>query len=450
MVTVTAFGTLTLVTGLSRLRDLLPGERSSVLLLGLLLIAYSSVALVFSEVISTRRLAVSGSSHLRLFRSLDLPIQHVVLRFGLIPCLRRIIPVGYLSLIFLLVFMEASDVYFFVLTLAGTAILLSGSIAVFAILYFASSPPQRTRLGGSTIILALLSGYILGSITSAAVPVLTSREGNAMDTWNLLGTVIVSAAAVTIALLSIGSLKLWRDLGYSPILVSKATPGSNRRPTTSMIVILISDLLNSKQGSVVVTSLTMWIAFLGALIGASNLLPVQLGLPAGQGARYEMGLAIVLSLGLIEPALQRVGPTVKLYHFRFLWENGAGFLSTILAPLIVYGASGLLVGGFISVAAFLVFGDWSPIAVLSGLITSLSAVLAEALSRPPLTTDGTKAADITDAFLTLVLIGPCAVILALEPQASTFWLVAYSLLTMTGAAVCLHFRQMNLQSSSIQ
>lgn len=422
--TAIALGTFITVSGLSLLRQTLPADRSTVLLVGLLIILYLSASLVFVETFSNRKLAVSGSAHLELLRSLDVPLQHVVIRWGLIPCLRRLSVVSYLSLMFIALFADRSDLYLQVVIVTCGALLLTGTTVIFIVLRFATTTPQQPRLSGLTIVFTLTSGYLLGRLASAIAAVITSVEPH-IDSGLL--TVIIAGTGIAAALFSMMSIRLWRCLEYRRLLISRNPTSAHpvwkpQRAASLVVAILFKELFSSKQGSVIVTSLTIWLTILGTLIGASELLPLQVNIPPEQLSGGQLGLSIILSLGVIEPALQRIGPTAKLYYyyFRFLWDNGSGYASRILAPLAIYSIVGTVIGGFISSCFFLLLGSWSPVALLSGLITSLSAVLADVLARAPLTTDRTKAADITDALLTMILLAPLAFTVTLDPQTVIF------------------------------
>jgi hypothetical protein len=159
-----------------------------------------------------------------------------------------------------------------------------------------------------------------------------------------------------------------------------------------------------------------------------------------------VGITVLLSLGVTEPTLYRIGPTAKLYHYRFAWENGFSATAIVTWLVGIYVLTGAAIGGFVFAGSLLVLGALAPGAVLAGVIVAAAGIIAESFSRPPTTTDGTKSNDVMDALFTFLLISPCSLILVVSPEFSTVLLLGYSIFLTLGAAVCLHQRLLSLRS----
>jgi hypothetical protein len=441
-------GTMVFASTMSVLRDgPLRHDTAAVLSWGFLAILYSAVATVLTEVVSSRRLAVSGTPHLELFRAIELPLPQVVLRYGLIPALRRTGILWYSAAVFLLVFFEESSSYASVVGASASVLVLASCACAYCVLHFASTPAQRVGLCWRYVLLALILGSMLGAATGFLLPQLPRLGGSAEDPPRFLPALysLVAAASGVLILLSV---RAWRRLSYFRISLGSERAGS-RPPVAKFGRFVVTDLLSSKQGSVIATIVLAWTAVVGVLLGARAILPLQSALGPGELHNALVGAAVLLSLGVTEPMLHRVGPTAKLHHYRFAWENGFSATAIVVRLLGIYVMAGAVIGGFVCLAAFLALDLPVPGAVLAGSIVAASGVVAESLSRPPTTTDGTKSNDVMDGLFTLLLISPCSLILVVSPEFSAVLLLGYSILLILGAAVCLHQRLLSLRSKSM-
>ncbi|MEZ2389916.1 hypothetical protein AB6813_10270 [bacterium RCC_150] len=430
------------VSGMSVLRDgPLRDNAEGVLTWGLLGILYGSVAVVLSEVISSRRLAVSGTPHLELFRAMGLPIQQVALRYGLIPVARRMAPLWLLSTAFLVVFYKPGQHYFGILVAAMSVLLLASSACFYSVVRFASAPARRTGPRWSPYVVTLVLGLILGGATE----VLGSQwkvaglDVHALQLLPPLSLLALGSSAMLIFL----SIRVWRNLAYRKILLG--SHHGRRGTRSSFIAFVVSDLFSSKQGSVISTIILAWIGISGFLVGANNLLPFTIGLNNEDLQRSLIGLAVLFSLGVSEPMLARIGPAAKLHQYRFIWENGGSAPRIVGSLSGAYLLLGVLVGAFVFFGAFLTLGALVPGAVPASVIVVASGVVAEVLSQPQVSTDGTKAYDLVDSFFTLLLISPCSLILVLNPEYSSLLLLGYSILLTIGVALCLRTRLLKLR-----
>ncbi|MGO4474244.1 hypothetical protein AB4Y95_20175 [Arthrobacter sp. M-10] len=441
-------GTMVFASTMSVLRDgPLRQDTAAVLNWGFLAILYSAVASVLTEVVSSRRLAVSGTPHLELFRAMELPLPQVVVRYGLVPAFRRTGILWYSAAVFLLVFFEESPSYFGVVAASASVLALASCACVYCVLHFASTPARRMGLHWRYGVLALILGLLLGAATGFLLPQLSRLGGLAVDPSRFLPA-LYSLAAAASGILILLSIRAWRRLSYRRISFNTERGGS-QRPATSFGLFVVTDLLSSKQGSVIATIVLAWIAVVGILLGARGVFPLQSALGSGELHKSLIGAAVLLSLGVTEPMLYRIGPTAKLYHYRFAWENGFSATAIVVRLVGIYVIAGAAIGGFVFLGAFLALDLPAPGAVLAGLIVAASGVVAESLSRPPTTTDGTKSNDVMDGLFTLLLISPCSLILVVSPEFSTVLLLGYSILLILGAAVCLHQRLLRLRSKSI-
>ena len=442
-----ALGTLVFFPVMTALRDgPLRDHTTAVLNWGFLGLLYAAAAIVLAEIISSRRLAVSGCPHLELFRAMELPLHQVVIRYGVIPALRRILLLWYASGLFLVIFFEASANYVSVVVASIAVLLFVSGASVFSVLKFASVPARRIGLRWRYCLIALALGLVLGSATGFLAPRVAPFGGIDLDSSRFLPTLAVCAAMAS-GLLFLLSVRTWRRLSYFGVSlgVAPTVPGS-RLPTAGPGRFVLSDMLSSKQGSVVSTIVLAWISVVGLLLGASNLLPVHPNLGDAELHRSLIGLSVLLSLAVTEPMLHRIGPTAKLYHYRFAWENGVPAAAIVARLMGIYLLMGAMIGGFVLLAAFLALGVPAPGAVFAGVIVAAAGIVAESLSRPPATTDGTKSNDVLDALLTLLLISPCSFVLVLSPQFSTLVLSGYSVFLTLGAAACLRQRLLSLRS----
>lgn len=438
-------GTLVFVSTMSVLRDgPFRHDIAAVLNLGFLSILYAAVATVLSEIISSRRLSVAGTPHLELFRAMELPLQQVVVRYGLIPAFRRTGMLWYSAAIFLTIFFAETPSYLNVLA-ASISVLACASCACFySVLHFASAPVRRIGLHWLFCLLALVLGLVLGAATGFLVPRLAPLDGLAEDPSRAV-PVLCLLAATSSGLLVLLGIRTWRGLAYRKI--SLETQRVARRPSVANFgLFVVTDLLSSKQGSVVSTVVLAWITVVGILLGARGVLPLDPTLSDEELRKFLTGVAVLLSLGVTEPMLYRIGPTAKLYHYRFAWENGFSGAAMVARLIGIYILVGAAIGGFVFLGALLVLGILAPGAVVTGMIVAASGVVAESCSRPPTTTDGTKSNDIMDALFTLLLISPCSLILVVSPEFSTVLLLGYSILLILGAATCLKQRLLRLRS----
>ncbi|MFK4296185.1 hypothetical protein ABH924_001322 [Arthrobacter sp. GAS37] len=441
-------GTTAFASTMSVLRDgPLRHDAAAVLNWGFLAILYSAVATVLTEVVSSRRLAVSGTPHLELFRAMELPLPQVVVRYGLVPAFRRTGILWYSAAVFLLVFFEESSSYIDVVAASISVLTLASCACVYCVLHFASTPARRIGLHWRYCLLALVPGVLLGLATGFLVPQLSRLDGLAEDPSRFLPALCL-LAAVASGVLILLSIRAWRRLSYRKISFS-AERGGSQRAVTNFGLFLVTDLLSSKQGSVITTIVLAWIAVVGILLGARGILPFHSALGVGELHKSLIGIAVLLSLGVTEPMLHRIGPTAKLYHYRFAWENGVSATAIVVRLVGIYVMAGAAIGGFVFLGALLALDIPAPGAVLAGLIVAASGVVAESLSRPPTTTDGTKSNDVMDGLFTLLLISPCSLILVVSPEFSTMLLLGYSILLILGAAVCLHQRLLRLRSKLI-
>ncbi|GAB3564409.1 hypothetical protein GCM10027405_20470 [Arthrobacter alkaliphilus] len=441
-------GTAVFATMMSVLRDgPLRHDTAAVLNWGFLAILYSAVVAVLTEVVSSRRLAVSGSPHLELFRAMELPLSQVVVRYGLIPALRRTGILWYSAAVFLVVFFEESSGYAGVVAASASVLVLASCACAYCVLHFASTPAQRIGLHWRYVLFALILGLLLGAVTGFLLPQFSRLGSLAEDPARFL-PVLYSLVAIGSGVLIFLSIRAWRRLSYFRISFGRERAGSRPRAATFGRFV-VTDLLSSKQGSVIATIVLAWIAVVGILLGARGILPLQSALGPGELDKTLIGAAVLLSLGVTEPMLYRIGPTAKLHHYRFAWENGCSAAGIVVRLVGIYVTAGAAIGGFVFLGTLLALGIAVPGAVLAGAIVAASGVVAESLSRPPATTDGTKSNDVMDGLLTLLLISPCSLVLVVSPQFSTVLLLGYSILLILGAASCLNQRLLRLRSKSM-
>lgn len=440
-------GSLAFVSAMSVLRDgPFRHDSAGVLVWGILAILYSTAAMVLSETISSRRLAVAGTPHLELFRAMELPFRQVVVRYGLVPMFRRMAVLFYAAALFLTIFFEPTANYSNIVAASLSILTLSSAACLYSVLHFASAPARRTSLRWTSCGLTLVLGLVLG----AATGVLGSRLGpaaisvGAVPGYLPLISLLAFAAAV---LLLVCSVRKWRTLDYRRVLLA-AQQNKHESPSGRLTKFLVFDFLGSKQGSVAGTIILVWIAVVGFLLGASAVLPLATSLNSQELHRSLIGMTVLLSLGITEPMLHRIGPTAKLYHFRFAWENGSSAGSVVTSLAGVYFLLGGIVGVFIFCCALLTFGVPAPGTVLVGIVVTASGIMAETLSRPPISTDGTKSNDVMDALFTLLLVSPCSLVLVLSPEYGTLLLLGYSILLTLGAAACLRTHLLKLRSRS--
>jgi hypothetical protein len=440
-------GTLAFVSAMSVLRDGPFRHDSAVVLVwGLLAFLYSTAALVFSEIVSSRRLAVSGTPHLELFRAMELPFRQVVVRYGLVPMFRRMAVLWYSAAAFLAIFFETTANYSNVVAASLCILALASAACLYSVLHFASAPAQRTSLRWPSCVLTLMLGLVLGAATGT----LSSRLGPAGiavgEVPGYLPLISLSALAAAMLLLLM-SIRKWRSLGYRRVLLTAQRSG-RRSPSAGLTKFLLFDLLGSQQGSVAGTIILAWIAVVGFLLGANGVLPLTMSVNSQELQRSLIGLTVLLSLGIIEPMLHRIGPTAKLYHFRFAWENGSSARGMVASLLWVYFLVGGIVGAFIFCCAFLAVGVPAPGTVLAGMVVTASGIIAETLARPPVSTDGTKSNDVMDALFMLLLVSPCSLTLVLSPEHGALLLFGYTILLTLGAAACLRTHLLKLRSRS--
>lgn len=442
-----AVGTLAFVSAMSVLRDgAFRHDSAGVLVWGLLAILYSTAALVFSEIVSSRRLAVSGTPHLELFRAMELPFRQVVVRYGLVPMFRRIAVLWYSAAVFLTIFFEPTAIYSNIVAASVCILALSSAACLYSVLHFASAPARRTSLRwpscGLTLVLVLVLGAATGALGSQPGPAGIS-VGEVPGHLPLISLIVLAAAALLLLL----SIRKWRGLGYRRVLLT-AQRNRLHSPSGGLTKFLFLDLLGSKQGSLVGTIILVWIAVVGFLLGANGILPLATSVTSQELHRSLIGMTVLLSLGITEPMLQRIGPTAKLYHFRFAWENGSSAGGLVACLVWVYSLLGGIVGVFIFCCAFLALGVPAPGTVLVGMVVTASGIIAETLSRPPISTDGTKSNDVMDALFTLLLVSPCSLVLVLSPEYGTLLLLGYSIFLTLGAAACLRTHLLKLRSRS--
>lgn len=426
-------GTLVLGAGLAALRDSLSAsDTESTLWLGVLVIAYISTVLLLSELVSNRRLAVTGSPHLELFRAMELPIHHVVLRYGVLPLSRRLALLWYSAGVFFVVFFDADPPYLGALSTAVALLVLTSTASLFCVLRLASSFAQHQSLRVSSCFAALFSGLLLGAATSLLVgtgAIVSSQAVAGFLPW-ICGVLLLLGL-----LFGFWSVRRWRHLAYRKIIGAQQAQMSFTRPP-KLWAMLLRELLSSRQGSVISVTALTWMGVLGCLLGAWLILPVGVG-SSMDLHRALVGATIILSLGTTEPVLHRIGPTTRLFAMRFAWENGLAAPAILKSLMALYYVLAASVGCFVCCAAYLLFGTPVPSLILVSVIVMAAGIISEFVARPAVSTDGTKSADIMDALYTLVLVAPCSAVLALEPLHSTMLLLCYALILTIGVAFCL-------------
>ncbi len=432
-VAVVLLGTVVLGSVLTAVRSRLSeAETASTLWLGILFISYSATVLVLSEVVSNRRLAVTGSQHLDLFRALELTLQSVVLRYGILPLAGRLALLWSPAAVFFVVFFESSPLYLAAVSTAGSLLVLSSTAALYCVLKLASAPAQRHVLRASSCVAALFTGLLMGAATS-----LFLSTGPKLHTPVLMGLLPWINANLLLFGVIFGcwSIRLWRRLAYRQIVgLQRAQVASKRLP--SLWAVLLRELLSSRQGSLVGVTTLSWIAVSGCLIGAWMILPVTAG-SIVYLHRALIGVTIILSLGTTEPVLHSIGPTTRMDALRFAWEIGLSVRTILKSLMTLYYVLAASVGCFVFCAAGLLFRTPVPGVILVSIIVMAAGIISEFVARPAVSTDGTKSADIMDALYTLVLVSPCSTVLALEPSHSTLLLLGYALVLTVGVALCL-------------
>lgn len=426
-------GTLVLSAGLTALRDsLFAADAAKTLWLGVLVIAYCSTVLLLSELVSNRRLAVTGMPHLELFRSMELPIKHVVLRYGVVPLLRRLAVLWYSAGVFFVVFFEAVQLSPAPLLTTISVLALTSTASLFCVLRLASLPARRDLLRASSCVGALLTGLILGAATSVFMGTRSDLPSQALAAgWPWINV------ALFVAGLAFGFLcnRSWKRLSYARTICSQQVLASSLR-RLSLLTMLLREFLCSKQGSVLSAATLSWILVTGSLLGAFKLLPISVESTVDLH-RALVGVTLLLSLGITEPVLYRIGPTVKQNALRFAWENGLSTRMVVTHLLAVYYLLAGIVGVFAFGATYLLFGTSIPQVVLVSVIVMAAGIISEFAANPGVSTDGTKSADIMDALYTLVLVSPCSAVLGLEPAHSALLLLTYTIVLSIGVVLCL-------------
>lgn len=443
-IAVVALGTLVFVSAMSVLRDSSLRNTAGALELGLLAVFYLAAVVTVSETISSRRLAVAGSPHLELFRAMELPFQQVVVRYGLIPVLRRTGLVWYVAAMFFIIFFEASPHYLGITVIAVSVLTLCSSACLYSTLRFASAPARRAGLRWQLCLLTLLLGIAVGVATGLLWPRFGSAAHVQADAQELL-PLMCSIALVGSGLFIMRGIRMWRTLAYRKILLGTGERSPQRKQGAGLTAFVVSDLVSSRHGSVISTIILAWIAVVGILLGARDVLPLHSSVNGEDLHRSLIGISLILSLGVSEPVLYRIGPSAKLYHFRFAWENGTSSTSIVSRLMGVYLVSGGVIGAFLFCGAFLALGIVAPGTVIVGVTVMAAGIIAETLARPGTSTDGTKSNDVMDALCTLLLISPCSLVLVLSPANSAILLLGYAMLLTLGAAVCLRTRLLNLR-----
>lgn len=445
-ITVLTVGLAVCILLFSTIRQSPTMDRQSIGLLAVATATYFGCLIIFGEVYSGRRIAVSGNPHLALFKSLDIPLQHVLIRYGLLPLFIRMFVFAGCIVVYLGIFWDPSIEYTRQLLLLSTILIFVLSAGIYSVLKCSVQPPSRQRRGWVLALAPGSVGVLVGLGTSGLLPSVRESERSLVflrehAVW-LCPPLLVSASILILL-----SVRMWKRLSYQLV----EPPREGRRKCSgarTLFQVIWIDLLTSKQGSLIMLLVLAWSALLGVLVGLrwGSVFPIVL--PSDQLERGLISIAILMTLSFVEPMLLRTGPTSKRSQYRFSWENGGSHRKIVASATAHYALCGAIAGFLVLLAGYLVFDQWIFASIPASLVATAAALLAECLTSPPVSTDGTKAADLLEALVTMVLIAPCAMVLALGPEFNRVFLALYALLLLLGVSFCLRERIFFLRSRS--
>jgi hypothetical protein len=207
---------------------------------------------------------------------------------------------------------------------------------------------------------------------------------------------------------------------------------------------LLGDLNASPHGTLVALTYFGLTTLLGVLLGASPLLPIPGAHAAAPSEvlRGVVGLVVLLSSCVLALALERIGPTAKIFHARFALENGLTLRRVTWSFFGLSAALALPVGGFVALAGWMITGRLFPSAL------GVALIVAESLVAPLPNTDGSRTLDVASSILAYALMAPCLLVLFLDPILSELFICTYAVVLISGALACLRHRLTRLSSSS--
>jgi hypothetical protein len=157
---------------------------------------------------------------------------------------------------------------------------------------------------------------------------------------------------------------------------------------------------------------------------------------------------VLLSSCVLALALERIGPTAKIFHARFALENGLTLRRVTWSFFGLSAALALPVGGFVALAGWMITGRLFPSALGVALIVAAAETAAESLVAPLPNTDGSRTLDVASSILAYALMAPCLLVLFLDPILSELFICTYAVVLISGALACLRHRLTRLSSSS--
>lgn len=411
-----------------------------------LAVLYSSATLIGSGLLTSRRLAVAANPHLRLFRDLELPLPHVALRYGVLPAAMSAAPIPSATIVFLVVF-GADDParlsgYAWLLPLAFSAV----AAACFTAAWCAARLPRPASVRWLRAVACAVVGLALGIMTTA-----TLRAGILWTGVPPLAVPAITATAIlaTVGLIA-GTAGCVRRARYSALLLPRRQYGSHRHETKDLWTALLADLAASPHGTLASVYYLATITVCAILVGVSPLLPLPAlaALPTTGLSRAVVGTTVLLASCVLAIAFERIGPTAKIYHARFVIENGLSARRVAASLLGLYIGMTLPLGLFVAVAAWLVSGDLHLSPLAAAVVVAAAEVAGESLVAPLPSTDGSRPFELASTVAAYAFMTPCFVVILVDPVLAAVLIALYALVLTLGAFVCLRYRLSRLTSNS--
>ncbi|WP_212745943.1 hypothetical protein [Sinomonas susongensis] len=171
-------------------------------------------------------------------------------------------------------------------------------------------------------------------------------------------------------------------------------------------------------------------------------------MPTTDVSRAVVGITVLLGSCVLAIAFERVGPTAKIYHARFVIENGLSAHRVAASLLGLYIGMTLPLGAFVTTAAWLATGNLYLAPLAAAVVVAAAEATGESLVAPLPSTDGTKPFELASSVAAYALMAPCFLVILVDPVLAAVLIALYALVLTLGALLCLRHRLSRHTSNS--
>lgn len=430
------------------------GDGTAVLpaLVTVMILLYLGASQFIGEVLTRRRVCISGNPNVGLFRAVDLRMLDIFLvvagiRIALFHALQYA-----LALTFVVTFADLLTQSPILLALVGLVPTVSMVASFQVAARNALRPKSDAKIGRLSLAGLILVGAGLGWTTSLVLR--QTLKTDAMNfSYRSVETPAGIALAVLVSLALVGVFDLIRSLrriGVASFLLETSTAPNAKaqhraaRSVRISNVVLFWLLQREFRGATAYAlfdrsrALTFLVlAWAAAAHLHGDILPVS-GIVASAGTSVLYLAFFLLALAHVDVILGTCGPTALRGQFRIAWENGVSAQrlvtqaqSSYHAPLAVLALCGLLLNAIL-------FGQLAIGYVVLASAAVSAALIAESLTASPKNlADGSVAPNLFVGLMTILLSAPALAVVSIGNGAFAPYGLLYIFFLWGGAALCM-------------